>query len=459
MIENREAIFNSFRNIGFKDGKPADEKLLLNHSTCKGETGDLVILIGANNSGKSNILDGLKFYDKRRRFYDCQEIERCKEEIKKSESYQKFLKSYQTTLYSNEECRNPEVEVFISSKKEVIDKVSFKINGEYIKNKELSSYYYSDFWQEVCKKCISLWESFCAKNGISYRELYIRNYSYSSNFLSLILEYNYDTDIEDKYKKLQRYFLSLFFNKYLTQTISDVDFINTYCGVYWNEPKVLDDTEVKHIESSDLEISPDGLEESYFFLSLLHSINMDKQDVISAYENMQRDKQRKYLDELQKQINNKLEDISSIFNQLYVTKDVTYSFKVEFDRKSILFIIYRNKDVMVLDNQSKGFRYFFDLFFYLQSGQLSAGDIFVMDEPAIRLHSSAKREFRVFLKKIARHHDITMVLATHSSSLIDLNYLDELRIIENKDNIVRIHNTFTAVNYGDPDSLLPIKKL
>ena len=128
MIENREAIFNSFRNIGFKDGKPADEKLLLNHSTCKGETGDLVILIGANNSGKSNILDGLKFYDKRRRFYDCQEIERCKEEIKKSESYQKFLKSYQTTLYSNEECRNPEVEVFISSKKEVIDKVSFKIN-------------------------------------------------------------------------------------------------------------------------------------------------------------------------------------------------------------------------------------------------------------------------------------------------------------------------------------------
>ena len=185
---------------------------------------------------------------------------------------------------------------------------------------------------------------------------------------------------------------------------------------------------------------------------------MDKQDVITAYENMQRDKQRKYLNELEKQINNKLEDISSIFNQLYVTKDVTYSFKVELDRKSILFSIHRNKDVMVLDNQSKGFRYFFDLFFYLQSGQLSAGDIFVMDEPAIHLHSSAKREFRVFLKKIARHYDITMVLATHSSSLIDLNYLDELRIIENKDNIVRIHNTFTAVNYGDPDSLLPIKE-
>jgi ABC-type multidrug transport system ATPase subunit len=81
-----------------------------------------------------------------------------------------------------------------------------------------------------------------------------------------------------------------------------------------------------------------------------------------------------------------------------------------------------------------------------------------MDEPAINLHPSAQREFRVFLKKIACHYDITMVLATHSPFLIDLNHLDELRIIENKDNVVRIHNTFTAVNYGDPDSLLPIKE-
>ena len=59
MINSREIIFNSVRNIGFKDGKPADEKLILNHSVRKGENGDLLILIGANNSGKSNILNGI----------------------------------------------------------------------------------------------------------------------------------------------------------------------------------------------------------------------------------------------------------------------------------------------------------------------------------------------------------------------------------------------------------------
>lgn len=446
-IEYREAIFNSFRNIGFKDDKPADEKLLLNHSTYKGETGDLVILIGTNNSGKSNILDGLKFYYKRRRFYDRQEIELYGEEIKRKrkELERKFFESCETTLYSDKECRNPKVFIPL-----IKDEVEFKI--EDIKNQNIRQHIEDDdFCRFLQEKLEKLWENFCTRNDIEYNKLDCEIkcmdgiLSPSRNFYR-INDYN-------------NQFMLLFFNKYLTRTISDEDFINIYLfrEMYWKEPTVLDDTEVKHIESSDLEISPGGLEESYFFLSLLHSINMDKQDVISAYENMQRDKQRKHLEDLQEQINNKLEDISSIFNQLYVTKDVTYSFKVELDRKSILFVICTNKKGMVLDNQSTGFRYFFDLFFYLQRGQISAGDIFVMDEPAINLHPSAQREFRVFLKKIARHYDITMVLAIHSPFLIDLNHLDELRIIENKDNVVRIHNTFTAVNYGDPDSLLPIK--
>ena len=132
-IEYREAIFNSFRNIGFKDGKPADEKLILNHSVRKGENGDLLILIGANNSGKSNILDGIqwsKYINGRkyqREIKDCQrkieswqggikrcqgEIERWQREIghcqpreiggylKKIEGYQKKIE-FITNLYSD----------------------------------------------------------------------------------------------------------------------------------------------------------------------------------------------------------------------------------------------------------------------------------------------------------------------------------------------------------------------
>ena len=50
--------FNKFRNLGFE--KP--DTLMLNADFIDGKKGNLLILIGSNNSGKSNILDGiLKF--------------------------------------------------------------------------------------------------------------------------------------------------------------------------------------------------------------------------------------------------------------------------------------------------------------------------------------------------------------------------------------------------------------
>ncbi|MBQ5580420.1 MAG: hypothetical protein IIT43_04085, partial [Clostridia bacterium] len=43
-------------------------------------------------------------------------------------------------------------------------------------------------------------------------------------------------------------------------------------------------------------------------------------------------------------------------------------------------------------------------------------------------------------------NDITIVIATHSPFLIDLDYLDELRVIVNKENISSIENNFAVVN-------------
>lgn len=52
----------AFRNIGFKNKKPNTERLVLSHSLKKNEIGDLIILIGANNSGKTNVLEALDIY-------------------------------------------------------------------------------------------------------------------------------------------------------------------------------------------------------------------------------------------------------------------------------------------------------------------------------------------------------------------------------------------------------------
>ena len=61
-MAERALRIEAFRNIGFKDGKPWHERLVLNNSLKKGELGDLLNLIGANNSGKSNVLDALEIF-------------------------------------------------------------------------------------------------------------------------------------------------------------------------------------------------------------------------------------------------------------------------------------------------------------------------------------------------------------------------------------------------------------
>ena len=98
---------------------------------------------------------------------------------------------------------------------------------------------------------------------------------------------------------------------------------------------------------------------------------------------------------------------------------------------------------------------FFNL---LNTTDLKPGDIIIMDEPATNLHVKGQRELRGFLKEFAIKNDISIVIATHSPFLIDLDYLDEIRVIVNKDNISSIENNFAAVNENDPDSLLPIKE-
>ena len=123
-----------------------------------------------------------------------------------------------------------------------------------------------------------------------------------------------------------------------------------------------------------------------------------------------------------------------------------------------IYALNRLKDI-ILDYQSTGFRWFFDLYFNLLcKNSLIAGDILIMDEPATNLHVKGQMELRSFLKDFAIKNDITIVLATHSPFLVDLEYLDEIRVIRMKDNESIVLNDFSAIDPTDPDSLKPIKE-
>ncbi|GAA8053822.1 hypothetical protein Neuguinea12_02270 [Helicobacter pylori] len=87
--------------------------------------------------------------------------------------------------------------------------------------------------------------------------------------------------------------------------------------------------------------------------------------------------------------------------------------------------------------------------------------VYVMDEPATHLSVPARKEFRKFLKEYAHKHHTTFVLATHDPFLVDMDHLDEIRIVEKETEGSAIKNEF---NYPlknaekDSDALDKIKR-
>ncbi|GAA8764744.1 hypothetical protein oki672_02460 [Helicobacter pylori] len=130
-------------------------------------------------------------------------------------------------------------------------------------------------------------------------------------------------------------------------------------------------------------------------------------------------------------------------NKFFREKCTAYKIKLEiYDcRKS------DNQKPIILSQQSTGFQWAFNFvfsFLYNMGSNFSFNKniIYVMDEPAAHLSVPARKEFRKFLKEYAHKHNTTFVLATHDPFLVDTDHLDEIRIVEKKEEGSAIENTF-----------------
>ncbi|GAA9980297.1 hypothetical protein VN0966_02420 [Helicobacter pylori] len=130
-------------------------------------------------------------------------------------------------------------------------------------------------------------------------------------------------------------------------------------------------------------------------------------------------------------------------NKFFREKCTAYKIKLEiYDcRKS------DNQKPIILSQQSTGFQWAFNFMFgflYNVGSNFSFNKniIYVMDEPATHLSVPARKEFRKFLKEYAHKHNTTFVLATHDPFLVDTDHLDEIRIVEKKEEGSAIENTF-----------------
>ncbi|MGT0079961.1 ATP-binding protein [Helicobacter pylori] len=130
-------------------------------------------------------------------------------------------------------------------------------------------------------------------------------------------------------------------------------------------------------------------------------------------------------------------------NKFFREKCTAYEIKLEIHdcRKS------DNQKPIILSQQSTGFQWAFNFMFgflYNVGSNFSFNKniIYVMDEPTAHLSVPAKKEFRKFLKEYAHKHNTTFILATHDPFLVDTDHLDEIRIVEKKEEGSAIENTF-----------------
>ena len=217
--------------------------------------------------------------------------------------------------------------------------------------------------------------------------------------------------------------------------------------------------EEKCITDKDLVVKHGSIGNDSFFKKVLSAINVNVSEVKNVYDLFETKNAKGHLTGFEKKVNKKLEKIAQDFNKLYYVDDGTYSFEMSFESENVYFYIMRDGEGMTLDYQSTGFKWFFNLYFNVLVGsELSAGDIIIMDEPATNLHVQGQYELRKFLKDFAIKNDITIIIATHSPFLIDMDYLDELRVVSNNNNISSISNDFSTIDLDDPDSLKPIKQ-
>lgn len=228
-------------------------------------------------------------------------------------------------------------------------------------------------------------------------------------------------------------------------------------------PRIIDYNDYHKFTDKDLITTPNDIETSIFFKSLLNITNKLASGIRDVYERTKNS--RGYLTKAQEEFNKRIKNtITKTFNKIYgKSKNDLYRFDIKLDKDEISLSIFKGDDVVVLNDQSAGFKWFFNLYFnLLNSKTLKQGDIVLMDEPAHNLSPKARKECADLLRKYGEENGITFVIITHDIFWVNMDYLNELRVIQNrKDKAlkgVHIKNDFSRINSSDTDTLLTIKR-
>lgn len=290
------------------------------------------------------------------------------------------------------------------------------------KFKEFEARFLSEKNQSKFTELKNEWESLKEKWKWSFGDTSDAKFTMMQKFYASLQELLFPKDEFEK--QILRYESS----KCTVKRTIDKDF-ETRFGIKAN-PKIFFYKPTR-LKDSDLSTTPNELENSVFLKSLCAALQDDKWQLLIKHYKEKKSAQR---GQLEKAINQRIQEIiSKRFNELY-DKDETYSFNLRLEENKLEFLLYKNGEALKLSEQSSAFEWFFNFFFnFLHTQTLNKGDLVLIDELETHFSVPAQRDLRTFLKAYAQENGITFIATTHSPFLADIEHLDELRIIKQQD--------------------------
>ena len=209
----------------------------------------------------------------------------------------------------------------------------------------------------------------------------------------------------------------------------------------------------KRISNSDLASSIDDPNE--FITRIFSILGYDNKSIINKYYEIPSNR-----DNLEVKLNKELEVISRDLNRLLNAGEREYGLHIRLEKSEIrLTISCGDNKSLNLDHQSDGFKWIFGFFInFLMSKKFVAGDMVIIDEFGGILNFGTVAELTDILHDFGIAHGITFIIATQNPMAVDISHLDEVRmIVPRADGASDILNDFTEFGNGEcTDVLRPI---
>lgn len=499
----REFRIENFRTLGIS--KPFELELGAISAPNK-SFGGILLLVGQNNAGKSNIISALRSFSEKNvglenkpRHLTDNSIEPKVRFVVKDENMSFFVKAskgkYEVEV-------SPETEKVIFDNKQKIEE-KLQLTNENSKNALVKMLEFGqNFSGQTASKMLSSWGARKGNPNITLGQFGISSSfndyfdkllvflafvnqedgfqnlnpkDYMHEFLKPIAEILKNIPMQSMFKFAQLVFeiqsdhLQSLYNdlvKSQPSLPSKEDRIVNYFRENYKQdlvPSIVfyDDKDGFNSNHLITNVVQGKIQNPIFFskmFNLLENTNYDK--VSAAYDAFFAggEKNKGQLFSIKRVLEKDLQILSDQFNKIYTGKSKgQYSFVVDFESKRIDFIILENGEPVYYDDQSSGFKWFFNFFFNVTANKSTKpGSIILMDEPATNLHVVGQVELRKLIKRYGIENNILFIISTHSPFFVDVDHLDELRVIRKVERESMVDNKFTHLNGNDIDTLLPV---